>query len=217
MTDVATPITDPFAEGWVDAKGRKVPDSNVSEMDRLIEQTITEIKDHGVELMNRIARYRGHSFDDVNALVALLAEKYNAKRGGAKGNVSFLSYDGSVKVEIRVQDRVTYGAELQIAKDLLGEYIEEVSDGVPDVVHSLLNHAFDVDQQGKVNREQLYSLRRLDIKHPKWAAAMQAIADSMRVVGSVEYFQLSIRDEHGKFKALPINLANAYETDPAEV
>ena len=217
MTDVATPITDPFAEGWVDAKGRKVPDSNVSEMDRLIEQTITDIKDHGVELMNRIARYRGHSFDDVNALVALLAEKYNAKRGGAKGNVSFLSYDGSVKVEIRVQDRVTYGAELQIAKDLLGEYIEEVSDGVPDVVHSLLNHAFDVDQQGKVNREQLYSLRRLDIKHPKWAAAMQAIADSMRVVGSVEYFQLSIRDEHGKFKALPINLANAYETDPAEV
>tara|TARA_R110002074_G_C12477019_1_gene660637 strand:- start:285 stop:938 length:654 start_codon:yes stop_codon:yes gene_type:complete len=215
MTDVATPITDPFAEGWLDAKGRKVPDSNVSEMDRLIEQTITEIKDHGVELMNRIARYRGHSFDDVNALVALLAEKYNAKRGGAKGNVSFLSYDGSVKVEIRVQDRVTYGPELKIAKDLLGEYIEEVSDGVPDVVHSLLNHAFDVDQQGKVNREQLYSLRRLDIKHPKWAAAMQAIADSMRVVGSVEYFQLSIRDAQGKFKALPINLANAYETDQA--
>lgn len=217
MSEATTPVTDPFAEGWVDAKGRKVPDSNVSEMDRLIEETITDIKHHGVELMNRIARYRGHSFDDVNALVALLAEKYNAKRGGAKGNVSFLSYDGSVKVEIRVQDRVTYGAELQIAKDLLGEYIEEVSDGVPDVVHSLLNHAFDVDQQGKVNREQLYSLRRLEINHPKWAAAMQAIADSMRVVGSVEYFQLSIRDEHGKFKALPINLANAYETDPAQV
>lgn len=217
MSEAATPNTDPFAEGWVDAKGRKVPDSNVSDMDRLIEGTITDIKHHGVELMNRIARFRGHSFDDVNALVALLAEKYNAKRGGAKGNVSFLSYDGSVKVEIRVQDRVTYGAELQIAKDLLGEYIEEVSEGVPDVVHSLLNHAFDVDQEGKVNREKLYSLRRLEVDHPKWATAMQAIADSMRVVGSVEYFQLSIRDEHGKFKALPINLANAYETDPAKV
>ncbi|WP_299370478.1 DUF3164 family protein [uncultured Tateyamaria sp.] len=202
---------------WIDAKGRSVPDHLISDMDRDIEEVVRSIEGHAVALMNQIARFRGHSFDDVNLLTDLLYDKYEAKRGGAKGNVSFTSYDGKVKVEIRVQDRVHFGAELQVAKDLLGEYLEEVSDGVPDVVKALLNHAFKVDEQGRVNREQMYALRRLkvDPPHSKWDRAMDAIADSMRVIGSKEYFQISVADEHGRLRALPINLANAYETEGA--
>ncbi|MEL7167556.1 MAG: DUF3164 family protein [Pseudomonadota bacterium] len=202
---------------WIDAKGRLVPDDLISDMDRDVEEVVRSIEGYAVTLMNEIARFRGHSVDDVNLLVELLFDKYDAKRGGEKGNVSFTSYDGKVKVEIRVQNEVHFGTELQVAKALLGEYLEEVSDGVPDVIKALLNHAFKVDEHGRVNREQMYALRRLKIDppHPKWDKAMEAIADSMRIIGSKEYFQISVADEHGRMRALPINLANAYETEEA--
>lgn len=195
-------------------KGHQVPVSLVSAQDMLIDQTVKVIQGHSQTLMSQIARFRAHSFDDVNSLMALLAEKYEVKRGGPKGNVSFISFDGLTKIEIRVQDYIVFGPELQIAKALIDEYIAEVSDGVPDIVRELLNHSFDTEKVGHVNREKLYSLRRLNVDHPKWKRAMDAIADSMRVLESREFFQISTRKSpRDGFKAMPINLANAVEIE----
>ncbi|KPU84415.1 hypothetical protein JI58_03845 [Marinosulfonomonas sp. PRT-SC04] len=196
------------------SKGHQVPVSLVSDQDKLIDQTVKVIQGHSQILMSQIARFRAHSFDDVNSLMALLAEKYEVKRGGPKGNVSFISFDGLTKIEIRVQDYIVFGPELQIAKALLDEYIAEVSDGIPDIVRELLNHAFDVEKVGHVNRAKLYSLRRLNIDHPTWKRAMDAITDSMRVLESREFFQISTRkSSRDGFKAMPINLANAVEIE----
>lgn len=209
MTDHITPDAH-----WRDPKGRLVPESLVSDSDKLIDQTVREIHRHGEELMARIARFRQHSFDDIGSLRQLLGERYGLKKGGTKGNVSFTTFDGRIKVEVRIADDVAFGPELQVAKGLLDEYIEEVSEGVPDAVRALLDHAFEVGQAGHVNRGALYGLRRLKIDHPKWRSAMEAIADSMRVMGSKERFQISVRDHaEDPWRALPINLVHAYEPE----
>lgn len=197
---------------WVNHKGHKVPDELVPEMDKLIEETVHGIRRHAEELMSRIARFRGHSFDDIGALRELLAEKYGAKRGGVKGNVSFVAFDGCTKVEVRVADNVVFGPELSVAKGLIDAYIEEVSEGASAPVRALLEHAFETDRPGHVNRANLHALRRLAIDHPTWKEAMVALGDSMRVMGSKEYFQISVRERPTDgWKALPINLANAVE------
>lgn len=197
---------------WTDAKGRLVPDRLVSDADKLEDETVRLIHRHGVELMARIARYRDHSFDDMGALMALLAERYGATRGGAKGNRSFTSYDGRIKVEVRIADDIALGPELQVAKALIDEYVEEVSEGVPDAVRALLEHAFEVGKAGRVDRARLHGLRRLKVDHPKWRAAMEAVADSMRVVGAREHFRISVRDSAEQpFRTLPLTLSGAYE------
>ncbi len=83
---------------------------------------------------------------------------------------------------------------------------------MPDAVRALLAHAFEVGKAGQVNRDALYGLRRLQVDHPLWRGAMEAIADSMRVVGSREHFRISVRDSpEAPFRTLPINLSGAYE------
>ena len=204
---------------WTNSKGHQVPVELISDMDKIIEQTVRSVHDFGLDLMNQVARFRGHTFDDIYGLVELLHEQYGATRGGKKGNVSFTSYDGTIKIEVRIQDFVTFGPELQVAKSLIDEYIAGQSDGVPAPIMALVNHAFQVDKEGNVNRAQLYSLRRLTLPEPDpiWDRAMAAIADSMRILGSKETVQISQRDKQGRFRALPINLANAYETQGPRV
>lgn len=216
MTNI-TPTPDKIKHSdtmWTDSQGRQVPAAMVKDSDKLIDQTVREIFAFGEDLMARIARFRGHSFDDLGTLNQLLGEKYGRTRGGTKGNKSFVSYDGKIKVEVRIADEIRFGPELQVAKGLIDEYIEEVSEGVPDAVRALLEHAFEVGNAGIVNRSALYGLRRLEVDHPKWKSAMQAIADSMRVMGSKEHFRISVRDNpQDNFRALPINLSGAYEPD----
>lgn len=191
-----------------DSKGRDVPVEMVSDADKLIDDVVTKIVDFADELSARISRFKGHTYDDVNTTIELLAEKYGVRRGGAKGNITLTSFDGLTKVEVKVSDNIVFGPELQIAKQLVDEYIAEFSDGLSPELEVLLNHAFQVNKAGAVNREALYSLRRLPIDHPVWNRAMQAIGDSMRIVGSKEYVLVSRRpNPRSGFKAIPISLS----------
>lgn len=199
---------------YVNGKGHAVPVGLVKGSDKLIDQTVREIHGFAEDLMGQIARFREHTHDDLGTLMSLLSEKYGVKmrglREGGRGNVSFKSYDGLVKVEISVQDYVEYGPELQIAKALFDEYIHEVSEGVPDMVRMLLNHAFDVDKAGKVNREALYSMRQLEVDHPTWNKAMEAVKDAQRVESTRQFIRVSTRKRvTDGFRSMQINLANA--------
>ena len=92
--------------GWMeDSKGRLVKESMVPEAAALEDQTVKTIAAYALELANQIARFRGHSFDDITAQQDLAAEKYGAKRkGGRRGNQTFTSFDGRLKVVVQVQD-----------------------------------------------------------------------------------------------------------------
>jgi len=196
-------------EGYMkDAKGRLWPQDTVKETDKLEDQLVAKIMEYADDLSAQIARFKAHTFDDVSTFMDLLAEKYDTKKGGAKGNVSFTSFDGLTQVRVQVQDYITFGPELQIAKDLIDECINEWSEGSRDELRALVNNAFNVDKQGQVNREALFRLRRLSIEHDKWKKAMDAINDSIRVAGSKTYVRFYRRKSaEDRWTAIPIDLA----------
>ncbi|MCK5295924.1 MAG: DUF3164 family protein, partial [Alphaproteobacteria bacterium] len=172
-------------EGYMkDAKGRLVPENLVRDSDKLEDQTVRKIMEYAYELSGQIARFKGHCFDDIGVFMALLSEKYDVKKGGKKGNLTLTTYDGTAKVTIQVADRLTFGPELQIAKTLIDKCISKWSAGVNDHIRALVEHAFNVDKEGQVNREALFALRRVSIDDPDWQKAMEALTDSIRIVGS---------------------------------
>lgn len=199
------------ATHMIDSQGRAVPVERVRAWEKLMDQTVRVIVGHGRELSAQVARFKGHTFDDIVACQELLAENYNVKRGGARGNVTLTSFDGLMRVHVKHADNIVFGPELQVAKHLVDEYIAEFSDGLPSEIEVLLTHAFQTDKEGVVNRAALYSLRRLDMgDHPKWRAAMEAIADSMRVIGARTYIVIETRETlDAPWRAIPINLAKA--------
>ena len=62
---------------------------------------------------------------------------------------------------------------------------------------------------GKVNREALFSLRRIEIDDDRWRNAVQAINDSIQVVGSKSYVRIYQRKTvEDKWEAISIDMAS---------
>lgn len=193
-----------------DPKGSLVPVSAVSAVDQLVDETVRKMMSFAAELSAQVARFKGHCFDDVTSLQDLIAEKYGAKVGGQKGNITLTSFDGRFQIQVQVQDSITFGPELQVAKQLVNECIASWASGTNDNIRALVNHAFQVDKVGRINRAALFQLRRLAIDDPKWKAAMDALTDSIRVLGSSTYVRFYRRETpNSQWKAVTIDLAAA--------
>ncbi len=195
---------------WKDAKGRLVPDHMVRPADKLVDQTVKKIIEFARDLNAQISRFRGHTFDDILVCMSLLAEQYGAKLGGEKGNVTLSSYDGCMKVQVQVSDRVTFGPELQIAKSLIDECIAAWSADANPHIRVIVQDAFRTDGDGRLNREAILSLRRLDIQDETWQRAMKALTDSIRVEGSSTYVRFYTRPTPSdRWSGITIDLASA--------
>ncbi len=207
MNHADTPVPNGYLR---DSKGRLVPERLVKPIELLEDQTVRKIMGYADELSQQIARFKAHTFDDIGAFLSLIKEKYQAERGGSKGNMTFTSFDGTFQVKIAVADTMTFGAELQIAKTLIDECIRDWSEDSNDHVKMLVQHAFRVDKEGQVSREAIFALRRVDINDERWRRAMDAINDSIRVVGSKTYVRFYRRpDPTAAWEQVTIDLAAA--------
>ena len=189
--DHAEPALDGYQK---DAKGHLVPERLIAEHTRLEDETVRTITAYFLELHRQIHRFIGHCYDDLHAFDDLLGEKYGLKRrGGAKGNRTYMSFDGTLKVVVQVQDRIAFGGELQAAGELVEQCISDWGKGAGDEIRLLARHAFDVDREGNVNRGKVFALRRLDIDDARWRQAQAAITDAIRVIGSASYIRCHVR------------------------
>jgi hypothetical protein len=177
-----------------DGKGGWVPVDLVKPQHLLEDETVRKIVGFAIPLSEQVSRFAGHTFDDINAFEALLAQEYGAKVGGKKGNKTLTTHDGLYMVKVQVADHMMFGPELQVAKALVDECLNEWASDARDEIRTLVTRAFDTDREGQINRAHVYMLLRLDISDPRWVSAMQAIRDAMRVVGSKTYVRCYRRD-----------------------
>lgn len=190
---------------FINGDGGLIPEDAVSAVDQLQDEFVRKIVGHALPLSATVARFRQHCFDDVDQFVALLEQNYKARRGGSKGNLTFTSYDGLLKVTVQVAEKVVFGPELQVAKGLVDDCLREWSAESRTEIRAIITRAFDVDSQGRINQNDLLSLLRLEIADERWQRGMQAIRDSMRVVGSKRYIRIH-RRPNGKAAWEPISI-----------
>ncbi len=195
-------------EGYMkDAKGRLIPIDMVPPVDKLRDETVAEIVEDAKQVSETLMDFKKKMLADIQAFVDLSAQEHGAKYGGAKGNVSLLSYDGKYKVCRAISDHLVFDERLQTAKQLIDECIQEWSQGSRDEIKVLINDAFQTDKQGNINTGRVLGLRRHDIKGEKWNMAMKAISDSVQVSGSKTYVRVYERQEDGSYKQINLDMA----------
>lgn len=198
--------------GWVmDAKGRMVPKHMVKDHELLEDQVVRTVIGHAEALSAQIARFKGHTFEDVATLLDILAEKYGARKRGVdgKGNVTLTTYDGTLQVQVQVQDQMTFGSTLQTAKTLIDDCLRAWSADARPELRAVVTEAFRTDKEGQVSREAMFSLLRMEIDDAGWVRAMQALRDSIRVVGSKAYIRLRRKDPQRGWVPISVDLASA--------
>jgi hypothetical protein len=200
-----------------DSKGNLAAKANIRPADLLMDQTVGKMMAYALDLSAELARFRAHSMADIAAFDALLAQEYGLTRDdGGKGNRTFTSFDGCRQVKISVADRIVLGPELQIAKKLLDEAIIERSGGADPFLVTLVNRAFRVDQEGKVDVASILALRRLQVDDPRWPDITRAIDDSIRTVGTKTYVRFYTRaTSEAAWRLVPLDLATTEPTPEA--
>ncbi len=193
-----------------DTKGRSVPLANVAPADKLEDETVRKIIRFARDLSAQIARFRDHTVADLNSFDALLAQEYGVFKGGRKGNRTYQTFDGLMKVQVQVADQIDFGPQLQIAKTLIDECLNEWSADSRPEIQAVVTRAFNTDKEGQINKTELFMLLRLDIPDQRWTRAMDAIRDSIRVTGSKQYVRFHVRETiEGTWMPITIDLAKA--------
>lgn len=192
-----------------DSAGRLVPETKIKPIDLARDALVRELATKAEKLSAALAEFKRTVFEDVYAFVDLSAEQYGATFRGrqGKGNLTLSSYDGALKVQVAIAERLTFDERLQAAKALIDECIHEWTSGSSDEIKALIAGAFQVDKEGKINTGRVLGLRRLDIDAPKWQAAMTAISDSLQVTGSKEYVRFYVRIGKDAYRQILLDLA----------
>ncbi|MBB6503203.1 hypothetical protein F4693_000152 [Sphingomonas endophytica] len=191
-----------------DAKGALVPLSTVKATDLLMDEVVRKVIDAAAPLSAQLRQFKEAAFTSVGEFQALLAQEYNAAIGGKKGNITLTSYDGCRKVQVQVSDILEFGPELQAAKALIDECLAEWAAGSGAELRALVNRVFSVDKEGRINRAELFMLLRVEIADERWKRAMNAIRESIRIIGSRSYVRFYERDgADAAWRAIPLDIA----------
>lgn len=185
--------------------------------DALIHEQVYRMIDFAKGLAAEIARFKAHTFADIDALDAMLAQEYGVTRKGAKGNRSFTSADGRYRVSIKINTPEVVGPELQQAKALIDEIVLEKGADADPVLAALVAQAFDVGKQGRVNTDMLRRLKKMEIDDPRWPRIQKAIGDAITDGVSKAYitFHQWRGGAAGGWQMIPLDMAAVEITDDA--
>lgn len=193
------------------AQGAMIPITSIKEIDLLRNEIVIDLVVRAFETSNKIKDFKEYSFNEIAEFIKLSAEQYGAKIGGKKGNTSLVSYDGKYKITRSYADNIVFDERLMAAKALIDECIHEWSNGANDKIVTLVNHAFQTDNEGKVSTSKVLGLKRLKINDEKWLKAMLAISDSINITNSKGYLRFYVRvGDSDQYKAIPINIAEDF-------
>jgi hypothetical protein len=188
---------------WIDQRGRVVPpryiEAGVKARDRLVRR----IAGKAARLHGQISETK----EEVLGLVDAYLEQVAEEHGEAwKGNAELVTFDGRWKVEVKVSEALEFDERLQVAKQKIDGCLRRWTGDARAEVQAIVNHAFQVDSKGRINMRSILTLRQFRFKDGEWSAAMELIADSLRVRATRRYVNVYYRHKGtGKFTLLPLN------------
>lgn len=193
-----------------DANGNLIPLANIREVDLLRDELVIAIAQRAKEVQQTLRSFRDATFGDIAAFIELSGERYGAKVGGKKGNVTLYSFDGKYKIVRDITDHLKFDEGIQAAKALINECLDEWTEGSPSEIKALVSRAFEVDAEGNLSTNRILGLRRVEITDLRWKRAMDAIAESVQVIGSKPYVRIYERvgDDCERYMPIPLNIAS---------
>jgi len=185
--------------------GHLVPLDRIKPADLDRDAIVIEIMTKAEELAGTVSAFKKRSLADLQAFAELAGEKYGAKLGGKKGNLTLISYDGRYKIVRAIADRIEFNESLQAAKSLIDECLTEWTKDARTEIQSIIHSAFEADTKGNLATHKILGLRSIKIEDPKWKRAMEAIADAITVTSSKTYLRFYVRNSDGQYIQLRLD------------
>jgi len=201
---------------WLDPSGHPVPEKYVDVDDRKKDRLVERLHKKAERLQQKITEFKAEAAERVDRYLRETAGKYDEEDW--KGNATLTNFSNTKKVEIKVNNLITFDEKLQLAKQKLDKFFQDVTKDARDELKALVHDAFAVDQKGNLNKRQILRLRKYNIKHPQWKEAMGLIDAAITIEATKQYmnFYRKPKDDQKKsYTVLSLNFS-ALEVDADE-
>lgn len=186
-------------------QGHLVPEEQIRPIDKLRDDLVLALVAQIREQQDRLAQFKLAAERQITDFLDLSAEEYGVEWGGAKGNVTLTSFCGRYKILRAVGEHRVFDERIQAAKALVDKCIGKWTDGARSELKALIEHAFRVNKQGRIDVNQVLSLRSLSIDDPDWKQAMEAIADAIQISGTSQYLRVYERQASGRYTQIALD------------
>jgi hypothetical protein len=188
----------------LDPRGAYVPLSVIRPIDVIRDELVEEVLAEAVEMHREILIRREKLWEKIVSFLELSAGEYGVQFGGVKGNCSLSSFDGKKQIKIHIGEHKAVNETIHTAKAMIDECLErwiadaeksktdESREGI-NALRALVNKLFAVNQEGRIDFNLLYSLKKYEISDPRWKRAMEAIDQAIEVIGSSKYLRFYTR------------------------
>ncbi|WP_347279252.1 DUF3164 family protein [Plasticicumulans sp.] len=191
--------------------GIDVAEQHISERDRLADDLVLDLTVEAERLNAQLAAFKLRAFGDIAAFVALSLETYGVPVGGAKGNVSIVSYDGRRRIEIRTAAEIAVDERIAAAQQLVEECLAAWTSDAEPHLRELVQLAFRPTATGGLSVAKLITLRRLRIEDERWQRAMRALDDALIEVSRTSYVRVFVREgedaTNPAWRPVPLSIA----------
>lgn len=195
---------------WINEDDQAIPYNRVTKYERNCEKHTAKLAKAALEINTRLVDFKSNIQQIAEDLYQEFLEQNNGKAPGkAKGGLTLYNFDRSIKIEVSVQDSITFDENLiQLAKDKLDEVLEDGLNGAKDFVKPIVMAALST-KGGKLDIKNVLGLRRYEanVKDPRYAEAMALISKAIRKPKSKEYYRVWIKDESGKYVDVKLNFS----------
>lgn len=193
----------------VNADGYFVPETSIREQDLLRDQIVMALVPEALSLSRDMAAYKAKALADISDLIEIAADKYGAKLGGKKGNVSLVSFDGRYKIQRTYREVVAFTEEIEAAKALIDSCLIRWSEDANANIRAVVSQAFRKNRNGEISTGKVLDLMRLEIDDEEWNRAMNALKDALKSNGTAVYIRVYERiGTTDQYKPISLDIAS---------
>jgi antitoxin component of MazEF toxin-antitoxin module len=193
---------------YENTRGMLIPEQMVKQYDLVKDQTVTHCFDRLMALRTEMQEAKAEVMQSIAELQEILAQQYKVQLGGEKENVRVTSFDGSVRIEVAVNEYQNFDEKIHLAKRVIDGCIEKWTNGANANLKVIIDQAFRLNQSGRMDIRSILNLRKLQIQDEDWKKAMDIIADSLQMVTTKKYLRVYMRAAAGKYQMVDFDLAS---------
>lgn len=194
---------------WKDEAGFEIPVKRISPSEKRRERSLADIARKAVNLNTALTEFKTYLETTVDALYLDFLAENNGKIGKNKGNVTLFNFDRSIKVVVKMQDRIDMDTNfINLAKAELDEMIATFAVDAQDAIRTILQTAFETSG-GNLDYKKVLSLKKHSerFNNVYWDNAMKYIDKAISKPSSKEYQQVWIKDNKGEYQNIQLNFA----------
>lgn len=198
---------------WIDETGMEIPANRITRSEKLREARLESLAKKARKMNEQLAAFKDEFANAVDEIFAAVMEENGIDVTERKGNFLTKNFDGSIKAEVDVNERIEFDNTLiAVAKEHFDEFLNNGTGGIDEMIRELIMDAFN-NSRGRLDAKKITSLlkyrSRIDPKkYPSFHKAVDAIEKSISRPSSKRYFRLSERDAEGKYNAIDLNFSS---------